>query len=40
MKRMQALAPEMAALKEKYKDDVQKFTSKQWELYRNTRSIR
>jgi len=34
MKKMQALAPEMAALKEKYKDDVQKFTSKQWELYK------
>ena len=34
MKRMQALAPEMAALKEKYKDDMQKFTQKQWELYR------
>ena len=34
MKRMQALAPEMTALKEKYKDDVQKLTSKQWELYK------
>jgi YidC/Oxa1 family membrane protein insertase len=34
MKRMQVLAPEMAALKEKYKDDMQKFTQKQWELYR------
>ena len=34
MKRMQALAPEMKALKEKYKDDMQKFTQKQWELYR------
>jgi len=34
MKKMQALAPEMAALKEKYKDDVQKLTSKQWELYK------
>ena len=32
--RMQPLAPEMAALKEKYKDDMQKFTQKQWELYR------
>ena len=30
MKRMQALAPEMKALKEKYKDDLQKFTQKQW----------
>ena len=34
MKRMQVLAPEMKALKEKYKDDMQKFTQKQWELYR------
>jgi len=34
MKRMQALAPEIQALKEKYKDDVQKLTQKQWELYR------
>jgi len=34
MKRMQALAPELAVLKEKYKDDVQKLTSKQWELYK------
>ena len=37
MKRMQALAPELAALKEKYKDDVQKLTSKQWELYKKNR---
>jgi YidC/Oxa1 family membrane protein insertase len=34
MKRMAALAPEMQALKEKYKDDMQKLTQKQWELYR------
>jgi YidC/Oxa1 family membrane protein insertase len=34
MKRMQALAPELNGLKEKYKDDVQKLTSKQWELYK------
>ena len=34
MKRMQALAPEVKELKEKYKDDAQKFTQKQWELYR------
>jgi YidC/Oxa1 family membrane protein insertase len=34
MKRMQALAPDLAALKEKYKDDVQKLTAKQWELYK------
>ena len=32
MKRMQALAPELKALKEKYKDDLQKFTQKQWEV--------
>ena len=32
MKRMQALAPEVKALKEKYKDDLQKFTQKQMEL--------
>jgi len=34
MKRMQALAPEMAALKEKYKDDQQKYTQKQMELWK------
>ncbi len=34
MKKMQALGPEMTALKEKYKDDVQKLTAKQWELYK------
>jgi YidC/Oxa1 family membrane protein insertase len=34
MKRMQALAPELKALQEKYKDDVQKLTKKQWELYK------
>jgi YidC/Oxa1 family membrane protein insertase len=34
MKRMQALGPELKALQVKYKDDVQKLTSKQWELYR------
>jgi len=37
MKRMQALAPEVKALKEKYKDDPQKFTSKQMELWKKTR---
>ena len=37
MKRMQALAPEMAALKEKYKDDLQKFTQKQWEVYKKNK---
>jgi YidC/Oxa1 family membrane protein insertase len=34
MKRMQALAPEVAALKEKYKDDQQKFVQKQMELWK------
>jgi YidC/Oxa1 family membrane protein insertase len=34
MKRMQALAPELKALKEKYKDDQQKFVQKQWEVYK------
>jgi YidC/Oxa1 family membrane protein insertase len=34
MKRMQALAPEIKALKEKYKDDSQKFTQKQMELWK------
>jgi YidC/Oxa1 family membrane protein insertase len=33
-KKMQALAPEIKALKEKYKDDAQKFTQKQMELWR------
>ena len=37
MKRMQALAPELKALQEKYKDDVQKLTSKQWELYKKNK---
>ncbi|HMD53029.1 MAG TPA: YidC/Oxa1 family membrane protein insertase, partial [Phycisphaerae bacterium] len=34
MKKMQALAPEVKALKEKYKDDQQKFTQKQMELWK------
>jgi YidC/Oxa1 family membrane protein insertase len=34
MKRMQALGPEIKVLKEKYKDDPQKFTQKQMELWR------
>lgn len=34
MKKMQALAPEVNALKEKYKDEPQKFTQKQMELWR------
>ena len=37
MKRMQALAPQLNALKEKYKDDAQKLTSKQWELYKENK---
>ncbi|HXB59430.1 MAG TPA: YidC/Oxa1 family membrane protein insertase, partial [Candidatus Acidoferrales bacterium] len=34
MKKMQALAPEVKVLKEKYADDPQKFTQKQMELWR------
>jgi YidC/Oxa1 family membrane protein insertase len=34
MKRMQALGPELAALKEKYKDDQQKIAQKQMELWK------
>ncbi len=37
MKRMQALGPQMNALKEKYKADPQKLTSKQWELYKENK---
>jgi YidC/Oxa1 family membrane protein insertase len=37
MKRMQALAPEISALKEKYKDDPQKQTAKTWELYKKNK---
>jgi YidC/Oxa1 family membrane protein insertase len=37
MKRMQALAPEIAVLKEKYKDDQQKFVSKQMELWKKNK---
>ena len=37
MKRMQALAPEIKALKEKYKDDPQKFTAKQMELWKKNK---
>jgi YidC/Oxa1 family membrane protein insertase len=33
-KKMQALAPEIAALKEKYKDDTAKFAEKQMELWK------
>jgi len=34
---MQALAPEVKALKEKYKDDPQKFTAKQMELWKKNK---
>ena len=37
MKRMQALQPEIAALKEKYKDDQQKFVQKQMELWKKNK---
>ncbi|MEI9864123.1 MAG: membrane protein insertase YidC [Limisphaerales bacterium] len=37
MKRMQALAPEIAVLKEKYKDDQQKFVQKQMELWKKNK---
>lgn len=37
MKKMQALAPEVKALKEKYSDDPQKFTQKQMELWRKNK---
>src|SRR6185312_6915565 len=36
-KKMQALAPQVTALKEKYKDDPQKFTAKQWELWKKNK---
>jgi len=36
-KRMQALAPQIAALKEKYKDDPQKFSQKQWEFWKKNK---
>ena len=37
MKRMQALGPEIKVLKEKYKDDPQKFMQKQMELWRKNK---
>lgn len=37
MKRMQALQPEINALKEKYKDDQQKFVQKQMELWKKNK---
>jgi YidC/Oxa1 family membrane protein insertase len=37
MKRMQALGPEIKALKEKYKADPQKFTQKQMELWKKNK---
>ena len=36
-KKMQALAPQVNALRDKYKDDPQKFTQKQWELWRKNK---
>ena len=36
-KKMQALGPEVQALKEKYKDDPQKFTQKQMELWKKNK---
>ncbi len=36
-KKMQALAPEIKVLKEKYKDDQQKFTQKQMELWKKNK---
>ncbi|HSU57469.1 MAG TPA: membrane protein insertase YidC [Candidatus Dormibacteraeota bacterium] len=37
MKRMQALQPQLNALKEKYKEDPQKFQQKQWEFYKKNK---
>jgi YidC/Oxa1 family membrane protein insertase len=37
MKRMQALAPELSVLKEKYKDDQQKYMQKQMELWKKNK---
>jgi YidC/Oxa1 family membrane protein insertase len=37
MKRMQALAPQMKAMQEKYKDDPQKQQQKLWEFYRKNK---
>jgi YidC/Oxa1 family membrane protein insertase len=37
MKRMQALQPQLTALKEKYKDEPQKFNQKQWEFYKKNK---
>jgi YidC/Oxa1 family membrane protein insertase len=36
-KRMQALAPQMKALQEKYKDEPQKFSQKQWEFWKKNK---
>jgi YidC/Oxa1 family membrane protein insertase len=36
-KRMQALAPQMKALQEKYKDDPKKFSQKQWEFWKKNK---
>jgi YidC/Oxa1 family membrane protein insertase len=37
MKRMQELAPQMAALKERYKDEPEKLQKKTWEFYRENK---
>jgi YidC/Oxa1 family membrane protein insertase len=37
MKRMQELAPQMKALQEKYKDDPQKLSQKQWEFWKKNK---
>jgi YidC/Oxa1 family membrane protein insertase len=36
-KRMQALQPQLKALQDKYKDDPQKATAKQWEFYKKNK---
>jgi len=37
MKRMQELAPQLKELQAKYKDDMQKLSQKQWELYKKNK---
>ena len=37
MKRMQELQPQIKALQEKYKDDPQKLSQKQWEFYKKNK---
>ena len=36
-KKMQALQPQLKAMQEKYKDDPQKLTAKQWEFYKENK---